>query len=191
VGAQPPVDAGGVEGVAALGQHARGLALLELRQADGALVRVVPFPLAAGGVGHGGDPAQHRLLDAPVGGSRRLRAGPARARAPRHEADAEDGDERAQQRGEHDDHVVVVGPVRAGPPHELPRSAVHPRRSGRWHHCWLTGLLIGAGEEADRKCVCACVRRGERPRGMGLPVPGCLLYRSRQNPVAFAFRRSG
>jgi hypothetical protein len=165
VAAQPLVDAGGVEGVAALGQHARGLALLELRQADGALHRLrvrVPFASAAaaassGGGGcdvrHGGDPAEHRLLDAPVGRRRSsslLRAGPApAARAPRHEADAEDGDERAEQRGEHDDDVVVVGPVRpsrrrAGPPHELPRRrrAVHPLSLALFPSLHGHGLIV-------------------------------------------------
>jgi hypothetical protein len=167
VAAQPLVDAAGVEGVAAVGQHARGLALLELRQADGALRRLPRLPFAAaaaaasgGGGGcdvrHGGDPAEHRLLDAPVGRRRRssssslLRAGPApAARAPRHEADAEDGDERAEQRGEHDDDVVVVGPVRprrrrAGPPHELPRRrrAVHPLSLALFPSLHGHGLIV-------------------------------------------------
>jgi hypothetical protein len=182
VPAQPLVDAGGVEAVPAGGQHAHGLALLELRQADGALLRRrgrLPRLLVAaagGGVRHGGDLAEHRLLDAPVGGGG-LPAGPAApAGAPRHEADAEDGDHRAEQRGEHDHHVVVAGDVRpgpAGPPHQPPRRAVHPPRSldrgGRRWRCSLTGCLIRRGSRQGRKVTSVCERTGRRGEGVALP----------------------
>jgi hypothetical protein len=120
VAAQPFVDAGGVESVAALGQHAHGLAVLELGEADGALrrrgLRLRLASVAREGrrdVRDGGDRAEHRLLDAPVGcGRLRLRRAAAPARAPRDEADGEDADEHAEERGEDDDDVVVVGGAR-------------------------------------------------------------------------------
>jgi hypothetical protein len=112
VPAQPRVDAGGVERVAALRQHAHGLAVLELGEADGALVRPFPCRLAAvGDVRDRRQRAQHLLLDALVRGGRRPdRRDPApRARAPGDEAEAEDADERAEQAGEDEDHVRVEG----------------------------------------------------------------------------------
>ena len=115
VPAQPRVDAGGVERVAALRQHAHGLAVLELGEADGALVRPFPRRLAAvGDVRDRRQRAQHLLLDALVRGGRARRRpgrrGPApRARAPGDEAEAKDADERAEQPGEDEDHVRVEG----------------------------------------------------------------------------------
>ena len=120
VPAQPRVDAGGVERVAALRQHAHGLAVLELGEADGALVRPFPRRLAAvGDVRDRRQRAQHLLLDALVRhGLARRRPAP-RARAPGDEAEAKDADERAEQPGEDEDHVRVEGVRRRA-------------RAGRW-----------------------------------------------------------
>jgi hypothetical protein len=119
VRAQPRVDAGGVEPVAALRQHAHGLAVLELREADGALVvALLLHRLAAvGDVRDRRKRAQHLLLDALVRGScgslwrpSTGGGGPAaRARAPCDEAEAEDAHERAEEAGEDEDHVRVEG----------------------------------------------------------------------------------
>lgn len=117
VRAQPRVDAGGVEAVVALRQHAHGLPVLKLHEADGALLRLAAA--AVGDVRHGRERPQHLLLDALVrrGGATAAAAsrcpaagGPrpaARARAPGDEAEAEDADERAEQPGEDDDEVRV------------------------------------------------------------------------------------
>lgn len=93
VPAQPLVDAGGVERVAALGEHAHGVAVLEVGEADGALgllpllrrrlLLLLPLAAASGGdVLDGGDRAEHGLLDALVGGGRvgrRRRSGSTRS----------------------------------------------------------------------------------------------------------------
>lgn len=73
VRAQPRVDAGGVEAVVALRQHAHGLPVLELHEADGALLRLAAA--AVGDVRHGRERPQHLLLDALVrrGAHRRRR----------------------------------------------------------------------------------------------------------------------
>jgi hypothetical protein len=117
VRAQPRVDAGGVEPVAALRQHAHGLAVLELREADGALV--VSLLLAAvADVRDRRKRAKHLLLDALVvrgncGSLWRPSTGgggpAARARAPCDEAEAEDAHERTEEAGEDEDHVRVEG----------------------------------------------------------------------------------
>ena len=120
---QPSVDAGDVEGVGAAREHAQGVSLGELGQADGAL----------GGGGGGG--ARRRaegyagqridgllleplgrglLLIIPAGG-----VAPAAGAAGDDETEAEDADERAEQPGEDEDHVRVEGVRRRA-------------RAGRW-----------------------------------------------------------
>jgi hypothetical protein len=149
VRAQPGVDAGGVKAVAALRQHAHGLAVLELREADGTLVRLL---LCRGGLAAVGDVcdrrkrAQHLLLDALVRGGDLPRpasgsGGPAPgARAPCHEAEAEDADERAEQAGEDENHVRVEGVRLRG-----------RRADGRFdeHSChgWYCTGRVGASRE--------------------------------------------
>jgi hypothetical protein len=159
VRAQPRVDAGGVERVAALRQHAHGLASLELGEADGALVGPSLRLAAVGDVRDGRERAQHLLLDAPVRGfgGARLRpaglGGPApRARAAGDEAQAEDADQRAEQAGEDEDHVRVDGVLRraraCGRFDEYPRHVFALPEDARvpwWRCCWLMQRLWAGG----------------------------------------------
>lgn len=85
VPAEPRVDAGGVERVAALRQHAHGLAVLELGEADGALVGAFPRLrrlAAVGDIRDRRERAQHLLLDALVRRGRALRCPGRRGPAP-------------------------------------------------------------------------------------------------------------
>jgi hypothetical protein len=168
VRAQPRVDAGGVERVAALRQHAHGLASLELGEADGALVgpslRGRRRLAAVGDVRDGRERAQNLLLDAPVRGFGGVRLRPAglggpapRARAPGDEAQAEDADQRAEQAGEDEDHVRVDGVLRraraGGRFDEYPRHVFALAEDGASP---VVSLLLADAEALDRrreKCV--------------------------------------
>jgi hypothetical protein len=112
---EPGVDAGNVEGVAALRQHAELLPGGEVGQAYSALI-LLPFPLSRGsGDGERVDglflQASPREMRSRVdaGGGRGRSAVSAAAGASRDEGEADDADEGAEEGGQDDHHVGVDG----------------------------------------------------------------------------------